>query len=163
LEALPCRDLNLQFVIVGLALFIAGCSGITFTKEGITQQQFEADKFDCEQKVVTMYGGYAQMGVGHAIVARDDLRRCMFTKGYREATAQETKRSPQQSEVEYYEEMAVHGDHKAQLSLGWLYARGQGVEQDYAKARLWYEKSAAQGNAKAQYTYWVSCMATDRA
>ena len=32
-----------------------------------------------------------------------------------------------------------------------LYYKGQGVTQDYSKARAWYEKAAAQGNAIAQY------------
>jgi TPR repeat protein len=31
-----------------------------------------------------------------------------------------------------------------------LYANGQGVRQDYVKAREWYEQAAAQGNASAQ-------------
>jgi len=35
-------------------------------------------------------------------------------------------------------------------SLGWLYEKGLGVPQDYAKAREWYEKSAARGGAIAK-------------
>ena len=31
-----------------------------------------------------------------------------------------------------------------------LYANGEGVRQDYATARLWYEKAAAQGYASGQ-------------
>src|SRR5262245_32438812 len=34
-------------------------------------------------------------------------------------------------------------------SLGFLYASGQGVAQDYAKAQEWYEKAAAAGDAGA--------------
>ena len=34
-------------------------------------------------------------------------------------------------------------------NLGVLYANGQGVPQDYAKAREWYEKAAAAGDAAA--------------
>ena len=68
-----------------LLVLLAGCAPQTLlVKDGMTQQQFEADKFDCEQKVVTMYGGYTQMGVGHAIMARQDMERCMTAlKGYR--------------------------------------------------------------------------------
>ena len=40
---------------------------------------------------------------------------------------------------------------EAQVRLGQLYANGQGVPQDYATARGWYEKAAAQGLAQAQY------------
>jgi TPR repeat protein len=31
-----------------------------------------------------------------------------------------------------------------------LYHNGQGVAQDYVKAREWFEKAAAQGNADAK-------------
>jgi TPR repeat protein len=34
--------------------------------------------------------------------------------------------------------------------LGFLYEKGQGVPQDYAKAAAWYEKAAEQGYAGAQ-------------
>ncbi|MBQ4491967.1 MAG: sel1 repeat family protein, partial [Deltaproteobacteria bacterium] len=36
-----------------------------------------------------------------------------------------------------------------------IYYGGQGVQQDYAEARKWWEKAAAQGNAKAQYNLGV--------
>jgi TPR repeat protein len=35
-------------------------------------------------------------------------------------------------------------------ALGILFARGQGVPQDYAKAREWYEKAAAAGHETAK-------------
>jgi hypothetical protein len=81
-------------MLAGLALaasasILSGCAQTLLVKDGMTPQQFEADKFDCEQKVVTKYGGYAQMGPGHAVMARQDIFRCMGTKGYREATSEE--------------------------------------------------------------------------
>ena len=36
-----------------------------------------------------------------------------------------------------------------------LYDNGRGVPQDYVKARGWYEKAAAQGNAWAQHNLGV--------
>ncbi|RPH81426.1 MAG: sel1 repeat family protein [Nitrospiraceae bacterium] len=45
---------------------------------------------------------------------------------------------------------AAQGHADEQSNLGWLYATGQGVPQDFAQARQWYEKAAAQGNAFAQ-------------
>src|SRR5437867_10377850 len=45
---------------------------------------------------------------------------------------------------------AAQGNADAQAKLGQLYADGQGVPQDYAKARQCWEKAAAQGNAHAQ-------------
>jgi TPR repeat protein len=35
--------------------------------------------------------------------------------------------------------------------LGTLYYNGQGVAQDYGKAREWYEKGAAKDNPNAMY------------
>ena len=35
-------------------------------------------------------------------------------------------------------------------NLGVLYENGQGVAQDYAKAREWYEKAADKGEADAK-------------
>lgn len=72
---------------------LSGCSQTLYVKEGATPQQFQADQFECEQKVITMYGGYAQMGPGHAVMARQDIARCLTTKGYREATAEEYKKA----------------------------------------------------------------------
>ncbi len=46
---------------------------------------------------------------------------------------------------------AARGDAVAQNKLGGLYVLGEGVPQDYTKARQWFEKAAAQGHAEAQY------------
>lgn len=46
--------------------------------------------------------------------------------------------------------LADAGDIDAQYYLGGLYYKGEGVEQDYAKAVDWFSKSADRGNAKAQ-------------
>lgn len=36
-----------------------------------------------------------------------------------------------------------------------MYSLGQGVRQDYAKAKEWYEKAALQGNEEAQFSLGV--------
>ena len=36
---------------------------------------------------------------------------------------------------------AEQGDAEAQVSLGKIYAKGQGVQQDYAKAVYWFQKA----------------------
>ena len=46
---------------------------------------------------------------------------------------------------------ADQGDAGAQFNLGVMYAKGQGVAQDYAQAVSWYRKAADQGNAGAQF------------
>jgi TPR repeat protein len=44
-----------------------------------------------------------------------------------------------------------HGDATSMYNLGQLYENGFGVEQDYAKAREWYEKAAAKDNTSAMF------------
>lgn len=62
---------------------------------------------------------------------------------------QEIVLSTEKSFVEL-KKLAGSGDADAQFRLGVLYAFGQGVPQDYAAARQWWEKAAAQRNAEAQ-------------
>jgi TPR repeat protein len=53
--------------------------------------------------------------------------------------------------VDWYRTAAEQGDPDAQYALGVLYARGEGVPQDYREAARWYRKAADQGDAEAQY------------
>ena len=46
--------------------------------------------------------------------------------------------------------VAEQGIAEAQLNLGGMYDKGQGVVQDYTEAVKWYRKSAEQGLAQAQ-------------
>ena len=46
--------------------------------------------------------------------------------------------------------LADQGNAAAQYNLALMYAKGQGVPQDYAAAVSWYRKAADQGNAAAQ-------------
>ena len=46
--------------------------------------------------------------------------------------------------------LAEKGDAIAQANLGWMYEKGQGVEQDFKEAVKWYRKAAEQGDAGAQ-------------
>jgi TPR repeat protein len=46
--------------------------------------------------------------------------------------------------------IANQGNASAQLNLGGMYYRGQGVQQNYAEAAKWYRLAAYQGNATAQ-------------
>ena len=51
--------------------------------------------------------------------------------------------------------LAEHGDASAQYTLGLMYARGDGVPQDYKTAVKWFRLAAEQGNAVAQYNLGV--------
>ena len=48
--------------------------------------------------------------------------------------------------------LADQGDALAQFSLGFMYDRGYGVQQDYTEAMRWYRKAADQGLAAAQFS-----------
>ena len=46
--------------------------------------------------------------------------------------------------------LAEHGNAMAQYSLGWMYAKGEGVPRNVSEAVKWFHQVAALGNAKAQ-------------
>ena len=62
-----------------------------------------------------------------------------------------TPRNDQRS-AEYFEKAANAGHRRAQINLGLLYLRGQGVKRDLVQARAWLEKAAATDDPSALYT-----------
>ena len=50
-----------------------------------------------------------------------------------------------------FKALALNGDAAAQYRLGVMYAKGEGVERDDAKAAAWYLKAAIQDDARAQF------------
>ncbi len=58
-------------------------------------------------------------------------------------------------DLERWKARAEKGSAVAQYNVGMLYAQGQGVEQDYKKAFVWFSKAADQGYAKAQFNLGV--------
>jgi hypothetical protein len=55
----------------------------------------------------------------------------------------------------FYLARAKAGDSIAQYDIGVLYARGDGLVQDFATAASWFHAAAAQGNIDAQYNLGV--------
>lgn len=53
--------------------------------------------------------------------------------------------------VTYYQQAGLQGHPLAQKSLGFAYANGLGVTQDYAKAAQWHHMAADQGDSDAQH------------
>jgi TPR repeat protein len=51
--------------------------------------------------------------------------------------------------MKWYRLAADQGYAHAQYNLGIMYAKGQGVPQDYVKAHMWFNLSAAQGEQDA--------------
>ncbi len=54
-----------------------------------------------------------------------------------------------------WQPLAEQGEANSQYNLGLLYARGQGVPQDYKQAIAWYQKAAEQGVPAAEYNLGV--------
>lgn len=54
--------------------------------------------------------------------------------------------------VGFYRQAAELGDAEGEYSLGYMYAKGQGVIQNEATAKEWYLKAAKQGYSPAQYS-----------
>jgi TPR repeat protein len=54
-----------------------------------------------------------------------------------------------------WQPLAQQNDANSQYNLGLLYARGQGVPQDYKQAIAWYQKAAEQGVPAAEYNLGV--------
>jgi len=52
--------------------------------------------------------------------------------------------------VERMKKQALQGDPNAQNRVGWMFANGEGVPQDYKEAAKWFTKAAEQGYALAQ-------------
>jgi TPR repeat protein len=47
--------------------------------------------------------------------------------------------------------IAQQGNLEAQAYMGYLYATGRGVPQNYTQAAIWYRRAAEQGHSGAQY------------
>lgn len=58
--------------------------------------------------------------------------------------------------AEEFKKLAEQGNAKAQSHLGYLYYVGEGVQQNYEEAVIWYGKAAVQGDRDAQYNYAVA-------
>jgi uncharacterized protein len=53
--------------------------------------------------------------------------------------------------AQIFTELAPHGDPTAQTYLGYMYANGKGVPQDFVVSAGWYRCASQQGVARAQY------------
>lgn len=65
------------------------------------------------------------------------------------------RRGDFQGAVRLWTVLAEKGDARAQYNLGFLYANGQGVGQDFTRALAWYTLAAEQGFAPAQFNLGV--------
>lgn len=67
---------------VVVILSSCGSGAMKLYRAGATDAEMKRDGWECQQQVVTMYGGMAQMGIGHAMMARGDIVQCLEARGY---------------------------------------------------------------------------------
>lgn len=75
-----------------------------------------------------------------------------FTYADTEHAIEELKKGNYQAAFNELKPLAEQGDVKAQIYLGGMYDRGNGMTQDFKSAAKWYLKAANQGNDEAQYS-----------
>lgn len=73
-----------SLLLMAIAFVLLACGQTRLVKDGMTQEQFEADKSECKQKVLTMYRGSDRVAFGDAPTMGSDMTKCMVSKGYRE-------------------------------------------------------------------------------
>ena len=84
---------------------------------------------------------------------------CISQHGWRKISKQEydamnsgqANTQNYQLQAQSFQKAAEQGNAEASANLGFMYANGQGVPKDEAKAVYWYQKAAEQGNAWALY------------
>jgi hypothetical protein len=81
----------MRFFLIALTLLAAACSKPVYQKDGMTSEQFEADKVDCEQKVVTMDSGSTKTRANHATSAQQEMHHCLLRKGYHVVHEEDTQ------------------------------------------------------------------------
>lgn len=65
------------------------------------------------------------------------------------------RRSETQKAIRYFKLSAAQGVRSAQYNLGVIFAKGDGVEQDFETALKWYAMAGAKGHPNAQYNLGV--------
>jgi localization factor PodJL len=76
--------------------------------------------------------------------------RALYLESVAGLEAAKTEAQTRQA-LKLLQQAAALGHPPAQLQLGELYKLGQGVDQDAAQARLWYERAAEGGNVLAMH------------
>ena len=103
---------------------------------------------------ILVWGAISRFTGGELRQKKEAARRVLREAGQPvtpEAISNIVKKIDWVEECERIRKAAEDGDAKAQSILGGMYADGNGVPQDLAKAVQWMRKSADQGHAMAQY------------
>lgn len=123
------------------------------------------DNYKCQQEASSSSSGatgYIHMPVGANVMSipmdsgggrqinQQLYHSCMRARGYTLHDGYELNRWRENQANVSVSTTQSEQDANAQFNRGAMYHLGQGVTQDYAQARQWYEKAVAQGNANAQ-------------
>lgn len=73
---------------------------------------------------------------------------CSFLSGHAQTEDETARRN---SELRLLRARAVKGNVEAQLKLGKMHFKGEGIPRNDDEAAIWIRKAALQGNAEAQY------------
>jgi hypothetical protein len=77
--------LKLMVILVFLISFVTACSSgpsRRWVKDGVSEEQFKQDEFDCDWKATTM-NQRERDDIIRAIGNAQDFKKCMYSKGYR--------------------------------------------------------------------------------
>lgn len=97
------------------------------------------------KRATSMYGALGCVAIG-ILVSAATWASTEFDEGYAAY-----HRGDFAEAVRCYRLAAEQGNAEAQISLGYMYRRGQGVPRDYTEALRWLRLAAEQGNAEAQF------------
>ncbi|HTQ33469.1 MAG TPA: tetratricopeptide repeat protein, partial [Stellaceae bacterium] len=104
-----------------------------------------------ERFAVIAAGAIVLLGLFAAVVAQVGIDPSSRTRRYPVTAAP----SDPAKRFAYFQQGAQTGDAESQLQLAILYAKGEGVGQDYPTAATWFRAAADQGLARAQYDMGV--------
>lgn len=112
-------------------------------EQGNYYDTFEYTKQTLMQEANSEY--YHKLGYmyyfGHGVSKSKDKAKEYFAKYYDKVVCEKI--------ISYFERIENDDDANAYYNLGWHYAKGRGVMQDYQKALYYYQKAADLGNSGA--------------
>ncbi|QHZ97005.1 sel1 repeat family protein [Pasteurella multocida] len=121
-----------------LFIFSVFLSGVVYAQSAPVSPELSAV---LPQTALTATGAEQHVSALNASELSDEARRELIREA---ADKKEWTRA-----FELILPLALKGDYQAQANLGILYARGQGVPQDFEKAYWWFSEAAEKGSIKA--------------
>jgi hypothetical protein len=130
------RIRNIALVVVSVLAALAGWLGWNAEQQRVTAEE-QKTRAEQQQKIAEEQRQQADKILARATNIIGNLQFQMDSETKRQTFA-------------LFQAGAEHGDATAMWNLGVTYQEGFGVPQDYAKAREWFEKGAAHGEARAK-------------